>query len=157
MSEAVPERLLPMRAVRDQVALHPATIYGMIKDGEFPKPIKMGRRSLWIESEVQAWIRQRGEADRARGALKPYKPGPKVRTALYRHFDRDSRLLYVGISLSAVERLREHRVHAAWFDRIVRIEIEWFQSRGAALNAERRAIMRERPECNIVHNGRPLP
>lgn len=59
MNDAAPERLLPMRAVRDQVALHPATIYGMIKDGEFPKPIKMGRRSLWIESEIQAWIQAR--------------------------------------------------------------------------------------------------
>ena len=54
-----PERLLPMRAVRDQVALHPATIYAMIKTDEFPKPIKMGRRSLWVESEVQAWISAR--------------------------------------------------------------------------------------------------
>lgn len=59
MSEAMPERLLPMRAVRDQVALHPATIYGLIKAKEFPQPIKMGRRSLWIESEIQAWIQAR--------------------------------------------------------------------------------------------------
>jgi predicted DNA-binding transcriptional regulator AlpA len=57
--EPTPERLLPMRAVRDQVALHPATVYGLIKAGEFPQPIKMGRRSLWIESEVQAWIQAR--------------------------------------------------------------------------------------------------
>jgi predicted DNA-binding transcriptional regulator AlpA len=53
-----------MRAVRDQVALHPATIYGMVKDGKFPAPIKMGRRSLWIESEVQAWIQARIEDSR---------------------------------------------------------------------------------------------
>lgn len=56
---AQPERLLPMRAVRDQVALHPATVYAMVKAGEFPRPIKMGRRSLWVESEVQAWITER--------------------------------------------------------------------------------------------------
>ena len=56
---AQPERLLPMRAVRDQVALHPATVYAMMKDGTFPKPVKLGRRSLWIESEVQAWIAER--------------------------------------------------------------------------------------------------
>ncbi|HJR10040.1 MAG TPA: AlpA family phage regulatory protein [Rhodanobacteraceae bacterium] len=56
---AQPERLLPMRAVRDQVALHPATVYAMVKDGTFPKPVKLGRRSLWIESEVQAWIAER--------------------------------------------------------------------------------------------------
>lgn len=50
-----------MREVRDQVALHPATVYAMIKTGEFPRPIKMGRRSLWVESEVQAWIASRIE------------------------------------------------------------------------------------------------
>ena len=56
---AQPERLLPMRAVHDQVTLHPATVYAMVKAGKFPKPIKLGRRSLWIESEVQAWIAAR--------------------------------------------------------------------------------------------------
>lgn len=48
-----------MRSVRDQVALHRATVYAMVKDGTFPKPIKMGRRSLWVESEIQAWIATR--------------------------------------------------------------------------------------------------
>ena len=151
---AQPERLLPMRAVRDQVALHPATVYAMVKAGEFPGPIKMGRRSLWVESEVQAWIAAKDIRKCAieTKRLNSYKRGPKVRTALYRHFDATSKLLYVGISLSAVERLREHRIYASWFERIARIEIQWFQSRGSAMNAERRAIICEKPECNIIHN-----
>lgn len=33
--------------------------YKLIKDGEFPKPIKLGRSSRWLESEVEAWLQQR--------------------------------------------------------------------------------------------------
>jgi predicted DNA-binding transcriptional regulator AlpA len=33
--------------------------YKLIKDGKFPKPIKLGRSSRWLESEVEAWLQQR--------------------------------------------------------------------------------------------------
>ncbi|MCU6396690.1 helix-turn-helix transcriptional regulator, partial [Enterobacter quasiroggenkampii] len=33
--------------------------YKLIQDGEFPKPIKLGRSSRWLESEVEAWLQQR--------------------------------------------------------------------------------------------------
>lgn len=33
--------------------------YKLIKDGEFPKPIKLGRSSRWLESEVEAWLQAR--------------------------------------------------------------------------------------------------
>lgn len=33
--------------------------YKLINDGEFPKPIKLGRSSRWMQSEVEAWVQQR--------------------------------------------------------------------------------------------------
>ena len=33
--------------------------YKLIKDGEFPKPIKLGRSSRWRKSEVEGWMQQR--------------------------------------------------------------------------------------------------
>ena len=30
-----------------------------IKDGDFPAPIKMGRSSRWLKSEVEAWLQAR--------------------------------------------------------------------------------------------------
>ncbi|MEX9609922.1 helix-turn-helix transcriptional regulator [Providencia manganoxydans] len=33
--------------------------YKLIKDSEFPKPIKLGRSSRWFKSEVENWMRQR--------------------------------------------------------------------------------------------------
>lgn len=33
--------------------------YKLIKDGEFPKPIKLGRSSRWLHSEVETWLQER--------------------------------------------------------------------------------------------------
>ncbi|HCT7898481.1 TPA: AlpA family transcriptional regulator [Enterobacter cloacae] len=39
-------------------------IYRLIKDGLFPKPIKLGRSSRWLQSEVEAWLQARIDASR---------------------------------------------------------------------------------------------
>jgi excisionase family DNA binding protein len=72
-------------------------------------------------------------------------------TQLYRHFNRDGELLYVGISLNALGRLEQHGVVSLWFDEIHRVEIETFASRSAALAAEREAIKSEKPRHNVQH------
>ena len=71
------------------------------------------------------------------------------RTALYRHFGEKGDLLYVGVSLSAVQRLSQHKDHSKWFDDICEVRIEWFNSREEALDAETKAIQRENPLYNI--------
>lgn len=38
--------------------------YKLIKDGEFPKPIKLGRSSRWLQSEVERWVQARIDASR---------------------------------------------------------------------------------------------
>lgn len=79
------------------------------------------------------------------------------RTALYRHFDAAGVLLYVGISLSAVQRLAQHR-DKPWFRQIARVDVEWFDDRGQAERAEVAAIRRERPAHNVRHaTGLPVP
>jgi hypothetical protein len=70
-------------------------------------------------------------------------------THLYRYFGEDGTLLYIGVSLSAVQRLAQHRIHAPWFDQIKRIELETFATRQQAEAAERAAIIKEMPLFNI--------
>lgn len=53
------ESLLPMAEVRKRVGLSPSMIYRLVSEGRFPAPGKFGTRSLWIESEVSAWIADR--------------------------------------------------------------------------------------------------
>ena len=69
--------------------------------------------------------------------------------ALYRHFDKDGVLLYVGISLSAVARLSQHK-DSAWFKEIKKVEIEHYPTRGEALGMEALAIRNENPKYNKV-------
>ncbi len=77
--------------------------------------------------------------------------GNPKRTQLYRHFDCNGVLLYVGVSLSALHRLSKHRKHAHWFNQIKRVEIEDFETREEALAAEGDAIVRRLKR----HNGPP--
>lgn len=79
---------------------------------------------------------------------------------LYRQFDRYGRLLYVGVSISALARHMQHSTTSHWSNQIVRVEIERFRTAAAALAAETAAIIKERPRYNkmIVANasgGRP--
>ena len=34
-------------------------IYKLIMDGSFPRPIKLGRSSRWLKSEVENWLQER--------------------------------------------------------------------------------------------------
>jgi len=74
--------------------------------------------------------------------------------ALYRHFDKAGKLLYVGVAIQPISRTRDHSHTAEWFHRVVRIEIEWCASREAALWAEGTAIKNEKPEFNIIRPGK---
>jgi len=75
---------------------------------------------------------------------------------LYRHYDVNGVLLYVGISFCAVLRLSAHRKESGWYGEIVRVEIERFPTRYAVLVAERKAIRAENPRHNIKYNS-PVP
>ena len=75
--------------------------------------------------------------------------------ALRRSFIVTIKLLYVGISLSTVKRLIEHK-DSPWFGRIAYVKIERFATRKAALIAEQIAIATEGPECNKAMNNGSL-
>lgn len=72
-------------------------------------------------------------------------------TQLYRHYDADGELLYVGISVDFMKRLRQHGRVSEWFGRIASVRVEHFASRRDAESAEAVAIKRERPLFNKVH------
>jgi predicted GIY-YIG superfamily endonuclease len=72
---------------------------------------------------------------------------------LYRHFDKDGGLLYVGISNSLLRRTHQHSKFSNWFDQITNITIEDIgEDRGQALIIEKETIIKEKPKYNIHHN-----
>ena len=71
---------------------------------------------------------------------------------LYRFFDANDELLYVGISMTPWERFRQHRQDKSWWVDIRKTTMEPYPSRAAVMAAERTAIIEERPRYNVVHN-----
>lgn len=67
---------------------------------------------------------------------------------LYRHYDVDGVLLYVGTSRDPVKRLVGHEGRSPWADDIATITIESVDSDEDAHEAEATAIERERPAYN---------
>lgn len=77
---------------------------------------------------------------------------------LYRFFDASERLLYIGISLSAIQRANEHRKEKPWWPEVARMHVTHLEaSRLEAEAIERQAIIDERPIHNVKHNGTASP
>jgi predicted GIY-YIG superfamily endonuclease len=74
------------------------------------------------------------------------------KTQLYRYYNLNRELLYVGISLNAMQRLMQHRDSKSWFDEISFISIQQCDSRKEALKLEKQAIEQEKPIHNRQHN-----
>ena len=57
------EQLLKLQDVVGMVRLKRAAIYRQIREGSFPRGIKLGERAVaWKLSEVQEWIETRARA-----------------------------------------------------------------------------------------------
>ncbi|MFE9448308.1 GIY-YIG nuclease family protein [Streptomyces sp. NPDC006739] len=70
------------------------------------------------------------------------------RTALYRAFDADGALLYVGITDSPTVRFKQHQTTAEWWPLMVLREVEWLNTRSEAEQTEAKAIKAEAPKFN---------
>lgn len=53
------DKFVDMEFITKLTGLTDKWFYQLIKNGKFPKPIKLGRSSRWLESEVAAWLQQR--------------------------------------------------------------------------------------------------
>lgn len=59
-----PGRLLRLPAVLGLVGLGRTAWLERVRTGDAPKMVKCGRASMWVESEVRAWIADRIRATR---------------------------------------------------------------------------------------------
>lgn len=76
-------------------------------------------------------------------------------TTLYRLYNADGGLLYVGIAGNPGRRFEQHRQDKPWWGSVANIRLEHFPTRDAASEAELKAIRTEHPQHNIV--GREMP
>lgn len=58
-SSLLNDKMVDMKFITKFTGLTDKWFYKLIQDGEFPKPIKLGRSSRWMQSEVEDWVQQR--------------------------------------------------------------------------------------------------
>ena len=75
-------------------------------------------------------------------------------TTLYRLWNADHALLYVGITDDLEARTEEHRADKPWWDEVDQVSTEELPSRRRALEAETRAIFWEQPRYNVLGSPR---
>ncbi len=60
-------KLLKIRDVLERIPVSRAHIYNLMRDGKFPRQVKLGGTgAFWVESEVEAWIQGQIDAADAR-------------------------------------------------------------------------------------------
>ena len=80
-----------------------------------------------------------------------YAPGP---AAVYRLYNADGVLLYVGMSNAPKRRWSGHvNEGKTWWPDVARKTVEWYESQDDALAVEAEAIWTEHP----LHNKAPMP
>ena len=48
--------------VEQMIGLSRSTLYAMIAEGAFPRPIKLGKRAVgWREADLRTWLENRAE------------------------------------------------------------------------------------------------
>lgn len=62
-----PIRFLSLNQVLDRLSVGRSTLYSQIKDSArpFPSPVHIGRRSVWVESEVEAFMTSLIQSERS--------------------------------------------------------------------------------------------
>ncbi|MDM3842852.1 helix-turn-helix transcriptional regulator [Proteus mirabilis] len=66
-TQAIPlldDQFVDMKFITRLTGLTDKWFYKLIQEGEFPKPIKLGRSSRWLKSEVKQWLQARLVASR---------------------------------------------------------------------------------------------
>jgi hypothetical protein len=93
--------------------------------------------------------RQRGRAPaRPPLAAPPAQPKLSKPTTLYRYYDANHKLLYVGITCRGARRAEEHAKSQPWWPRQAWMRSVHYDTWVEAEEAERLAIAAEKPECN---------
>lgn len=78
-------------------------------------------------------------------------PEPTEPTALYRLYDGEYDLLYIGISRDPAKRFKAHAHMQNWWHCVKYFDFTWYDSYPEARRAENRAHASERPPYNGLH------
>ena len=79
---SVGTRILRRRQVEFAVGLARSTIYEAMAEGRFPKPVRLGGRSVgWLSTEIESWIAARIAESRPTPGIKAPIDGGALKQA----------------------------------------------------------------------------
>ncbi|EMX9122229.1 helix-turn-helix transcriptional regulator [Klebsiella aerogenes] len=58
-SRLLDDKMVDMKFITEFTGLTDKWFYKLISEGKFPEPIKLGRSSRWLQSEVEKWVQER--------------------------------------------------------------------------------------------------
>jgi predicted GIY-YIG superfamily endonuclease len=73
-------------------------------------------------------------------------------TSVYRYYDAEGRLIYVGVTSRGPQRQAQHAITAEWWPHVRAQDVEHYDNRETALRREKWLIERHRPPFNRQHN-----
>jgi len=74
-TEAQPLRFMTLNETLQRVRLGKTTVYAKMGAGEFPMPVRIGNKSIFVEHEVDAWMRE--QVAKRPAALRPEPVGTR--------------------------------------------------------------------------------
>jgi prophage regulatory protein len=79
-------QFLRLSEVVERCAVSRSFLYASVANGTFPKPVKLGMRSVWVRAEIDEWVKtkvsKRAEDEAAQGkASSPVRAVKKVKVA----------------------------------------------------------------------------
>lgn len=52
-------KLIRLPEVLERVSLKKTKVYSLIAEDDFPRPVKLGSASAWVETEIDQWLAER--------------------------------------------------------------------------------------------------
>lgn len=62
------KRFVRLPEVLTSIGVSERTLYDLMKRGEFPRPVKIGKMSVWVDEEIEAWQQARLDERQAQAA-----------------------------------------------------------------------------------------
>lgn len=66
---SIPGVLVGRREIRQMVAISDMSIWRWIRQGLFPRPMKIHGRNYWLKSELDAWVKAHAENRNTTGPM----------------------------------------------------------------------------------------
>lgn len=108
-----------------------------------PTVYTINKETWYDEDEVRSFAEMQREREKA-----PF--------VVYRMYDADSALLYVGVTMNDAVRLHAHSNQKAWFYRVATVTFTRYATKSEAYAAEKAAIKEEKPLHNVRDSGKSL-